>query len=58
MALTRDMSEVNGQRPIRTFRTNFTGIYKTRDQIYKLNYRGPNPKLEINWKIKSVILPK
>ena len=33
-------SEVNGQCPNWTFRTNFAGIYKIGDQICELNYRG------------------
>ena len=33
-------SEVSDQRPNRASRINFTGIYKTGDQICELNYMG------------------
>ena len=33
------------QRPNRTSKTNFTGIYKTEVQIYELNYRETKSKI-------------
>ncbi|KAH1245923.1 hypothetical protein GmHk_06G016127 [Glycine max] len=39
-------SEINSQRPNRSSRINFTGIYKTRDQICELNYRGTKFKIK------------
>ena len=46
MAVTRDStSEVNGQHPNRTSKTNFAGIYKTGDQICELNYRGTKSEI-------------
>jgi len=50
-------SEVNGQHPNRTSRTNFAGFIKLGDQICELNYRGTKSKIENKLGTKSAILP-